>query len=547
MKLIRRITIVSLYLLVAVSITACRTTEYEIELQPDGGTMQRKVSMWARIVEDGVEAYGEFDEDELRYISQIYGLEMPVNLVQRHEFEGRFQARLPSDVTDGGWYLHQASLMGSVNSYVEHVGGGEKISWSLETRRTSLNRLVDVWLGWLDFEFGEDERYPPFREFVDFVIRDDLWNVALYLWSFDTFLLVGEEVSDEKELQISADFLVRVGVYLAERSYFDPEKVPEIVRRVLVSPEEEQGDVLLSFAMRGLATKLGTAPDEPLPWPMQAIIDDLDSYARSLERFVSDSDTIRELAETWEQEFLDSLSPSERAELEAFEQQAAEALREAGPEDVIVEEEFVTADGRRKNSVDLDLSASVLSQLFENAFGVDLDFFSSRSSRVLRVVLHLPQKPVVTNGTWEEDGTVRWRNSISSGGDLGDRLPDVFHAFWVQPAVEFQAKHFGKLVLNDEELLEHVGWYMALSPELAQEWNDFVTELEPGPELIETLQSFCFSPERATCAARSASDAPAYDEQNNEVLWVRPYLSDIAYSTVWDIVHALESTQEAGS
>ncbi len=125
-------------------------------------------------------------------------------------------------------------------------------------------------------------------------------------------------------------------------------------------PEEEQGEVLLSFAMRGLATKLGTAPDEPLPWPMQEIIDDLDTYARSLERFVSDSDTVRGLAETWEQEFLDSLCPSERAELEAFEQQAAEALRAAGPEEIIVEENFVTADGRQRNSVDLDLSASVL-------------------------------------------------------------------------------------------------------------------------------------------------------------------------------------------
>lgn len=508
---------------VAVSVTACRTTWYEIELQPDGDTMQRKVSMWLYTTVDGVKTYDAFDDDQLALVSQLYGLPMPTNLAQRHEFEGRFQTGLPEDVTDGGWYLHQPAAMGSINSYVEHVGGGEKISWNLETRRKSLNRLVDVCLAWLDAEFGADERYPPLREFVDFVIRDDLWNVALYLWSFDTLGLVGKDRSDEAEIQLSSDLLIRVGVYLAERDYLDPAELPEMVRRVAVAVEAEQSEVVLSLVLRGLATKLGTGPDEPLPWPMQDIVDDLDTYATSLELFVTESDTIQTMVEGWEQEYWDSLSPSEQAEQEEFERRTAEAIEKADPDEVIILDNFVTADGRPSNFVYLERDTSVLSQLLDMALGLELDLFSSSGSDILSVVLHLPQEPLVTNGTWDTDGMVRWRENISPGGKMGNRLPDVFHALWVEPATDFQEEHFGKVVLNGEELFEHVGWYMTLPAELAQEWDDFVTGLEPGSELIESLRSFCFSSELTQCEARPGT----------------------AYASLSDIARALNSGQEA--
>ena len=196
-------------------------------------------------------------------ISSLYGAEMPTELAKRHEFEGEFQGRLPADITDGGWYLYQAVPMGSISAYIEHVGGARKISWDLETRELSLNRLVDVWLAWLDTEFASDARYPRFREFVDVVVRDDLRNISLYLWAFDTAGLVSSaSAGDEEEEQLVEDFIFRAGIYLAERGYFDPEEIPELIRGFAVAEDEHLPEHFLTALMRGLATKLGTPTDD---------------------------------------------------------------------------------------------------------------------------------------------------------------------------------------------------------------------------------------------------------------------------------------------
>lgn len=524
MKSIRLIACFFLALLVAATVTACRTTHYELELHPDGATMQRKLSMWTSDTVNGEKTIEEFSADELHHVSQIYGVPMPTDLAQRHEFEGEFQARLPGDVTDGGWFLHESSAMGSVNSYIEHIGGKRKISWSLETRQVSFNRLVSVWLAWLDSEFGEDERYPPFREFVDVVLRDDLWNVSLYMWSFDTFGLVGTDGSSEAEMQATSDLLVRLGIYLAEHDYLDPLDLPEHVRNIAVAIEDDDSEAFLSIIFRGLARKLGVGPDEPLPWPLLDMASDWGTYEESLDFFVSESDTIREMAESWEQEYRDSLTPAERAECDKPREPV-----EASPEgedvvEVVVESDCPNAEGRPSNTISVDGRNSVLWPLTEKGLMLDYELFGGDESRFARVILHLPRKPIVTNGTWEEDGTIRWTDGISPGGNMGDRLPDVFHAFWIDPAAKFQKEHFGKVVLDGEELLEHVIAYTVLPSKVAQEWDDFVAGLEPGPELIPTLEDFCFS---ADCEESEAVPDSEYIP------------TDMMYSSIDDIVDAL--------
>ena len=530
-----------LCLMLAISIAGCRTTWYELELRPDGDTMQRKVSMWLYTYSDGVQTYDEFSAHELRHVSQLYGAAMPVDLAQRHAFEGLFQGQLPADICDGGWYLHRASPMGSINSYIEHEDGAHKISWDLETRQTSLHRLVDVWLAWLDSEFRDDDRYPRFREFVDSVLRDDLWNIALYIWAFDTSGLVAGNLSDDDpEEQLIWDLAFRIGIYLAERDYFSPEEVPELISRIDLADEEDTTDPFHPVMMRGLATKLGTLPDEPLPWPLAEFVEDPGFYVESFNQFVNQSDTIRVMVEAWEQEYWDSMSPSELARRKKIDEFTEEVLGTKEPSGVDVVERFLDVDLRPRNFPVFDEDNSIVSQLAENAFLVDLDIFSAQGADALEVILHLPQEPMMSNGNWTEDGTVRWYADIAPGGQLGRRIPDVFYAVWVEPAQEFQEERFGQVALNDEELAAHVGWYMTLAPEPRKEWDEFLAGLEPGPELIATLQNFCFASELSTCQAKSDPEAPGYVEMKDGGHRADiPLRSDIADDALRDIVRAL--------
>jgi hypothetical protein len=51
-------------------------------------------------------------------------------------------------------------------------------------------------------------------------------------------------------------------------------------------------------------------------------------------------------------------------------------------------------------------------------------------------------------------------------------------------------------VLTGEDLSDYVTWYLLLDADDAAEWNKFVAELRPGPELKSKLVAFVFARDR---------------------------------------------------
>jgi hypothetical protein len=74
-------------------------------------------------------------------------------------------------------------------------------------------------------------------------------------------------------------------------------------------------------------------------------------------------------------------------------------------------------------------------------------------------------------------------------------LPDILFALWVEPAAEKQIEHFGKVVLNDEELVQYCLWRCGLPEEKARLWEAFLGGLKPGADLIERINGFRFADE----------------------------------------------------
>ena len=93
--------------------------------------------------------------------------------------------------------------------------------------------------------------------------------------------------------------------------------------------------------------------------------------------------------------------------------------------------------------------------------------------------IHLPGKPAVSNGTWDEVNQVTtWNRSINARESPG--IPDLLYAIWFEPNQATQQKQFGKVVLEEWDLGFYAIWYAGLNEEERSTWNKFLGQLEPG-------------------------------------------------------------------
>ncbi len=108
------------------------------------------------------------------------------------------------------------------------------------------------------------------------------------------------------------------------------------------------------------------------------------------------------------------------------------------------------------------------------------------------VTLHLPRKPFVTNGKWdEEDGEVQWVRGMESSV-----LPVFVHAMWTQPNPEEQTRRFGRVLITDRDLSTYAIWLHSLNESETKQWNAMLGTLEASEGIdavIKTLRSFHFA------------------------------------------------------
>lgn len=137
----------------------------------------------------------------------------------------------------------------------------------------------------------------------------------------------------------------------------------------------------------------------------------------------------------------------------------------------------------------------VLSDLFfDIIFGGDfLSGMFGWSYTHINIQMSIPIQPFFTNGEWNENGMkVQWQEITIKDGDT-ESYPDFCYAFWSLPDEGFQKAHFGKLILEGEDLAEYCLWRDCLSKNESKEWDEFISGLKPNDDLLETLESFGFS------------------------------------------------------
>ena len=452
--------------------------------------------------------------------------------------------QLPDDLGEYGWFLHEDTTMGSLNLYVEQFDWFTDPSASLDMHRFAVQRLVDVWIAWLDSEFAGDPRYADFRVFVDTEIRADVEDLFFMIWGYGAFGPSLTKFDDEDDATLLGEMAVRGTTYLALRGYFELGETADVVAAFGGSNHYGDHAPMARFWSRAIARRMGLDEDAPLPYPLSELHAQPHRYLGSYAYFVGDSLAARDLVSRWEGAYPDYIEEKqpEPVEPEIEEPAAPEPVVQPGP-DLI--EEIVVLEGDLEPiavpaKIDFDGKHApdrVDGVLLVYILGADDASFTFGDG--LHASLSIPTEPLWTNAHVVDGNRLEWAETFGGTTFYSNAMSTIFYAAWVEPDADYQRKKFGKLVLEGADLAQYVAWHRQLKPRHAEEWGRFIDALTPDEANVEKLRFFHFSDEPDSVI----EILPEFDEEQ-QVVGERVVNESIAAGGANDIIQSLRSNDE---
>jgi tRNA-Thr(GGU) m(6)t(6)A37 methyltransferase TsaA len=348
--------------------------------------------------------------------------------IDKNTFKGSFSENLPNDVGGFGKYVYLNNPMGNVYIYFERYRGKDTQALEIEEAFNYSNRLVDLLIDWLHIELGDNPNFEKLRTFCDKKLREDIKNLSVYCW-------VGDRVFSEPD-----EAFIRIFLYLYERGYFTLDDISSL------STSINKAEFALSYFRRLITDKLEYAYEKDAEKELEFLQDQYTLMA-SLNRFVS--------------------SP------ELYDRLTKEAREITGIPHLILD------------PCDVPNMVEEMPGAFFDIFFMDL--FRSSGDKI-NVKLTCPRKPYETNGRWDD----RTRELCWSRNIRLEALPFVCYAVIGMAKDTFQQEHFGKVILQDEKLVQYSFWYKGLSLEQQTEWNDFILSLDGDEHVWSKVESFRF-------------------------------------------------------
>jgi len=372
-----------------------------------------------------------FPSNELAAISQVYPAgavkwESGTNYVARGEFAGA----MPKDIGGAGSFTNYVTSLGESGFYSERFRGEDDLAARIERQFHAADQLTDLIIGWSKTEFGHERGYKKLRQFLDEDFRSDLKNDGQY------FQLGA--VSELSNTNAPEEFIARFGQYLFERGYVKLVDAPKLPTLIIGGGEDEA--VVPDMVQKLVAEKMKIPASGPLPKSL-AILTNEAALEKSWEKYLAGTDLYRAKHKAWEAKV--------KTDPKLAEPKPGEAAND----------------------------------LFAGVLGFSFDFGNTPDH--LTVKLALKNAPDHSNGKWQ-DGQIVWEADLSN-----DRpLPVLCYASWSNPDEQFQKAHFGRVLLEGDELSQYDLWRSGLSQPDGQEWDGFVAGLEPGPDLKKKIEAF---------------------------------------------------------
>ena len=267
------------FIVLSLIVTGCFEEKkyYTIEMKPAAGGIERKLT-----------CTGDFSNEELERIAGLYE-----NRIDRHTFSGRFDANLPKDIGGAGYYSALSTDMGEVAFYSERFRGNDNLSDTIEKVQLIADRCVDLLIGWLEHEFGDDPNFAGFKAYCDENVRHDLKNLAVYFWLMPV-------VSNFKGAD-DGEVVARMQHYVIERGYFGSSQM-----RLLAAIYGGDNERTLRLLRERVAEKMGyTSPK--IASERLAFLSDAKRAEESVERYIRTTDFF---AKAWEAKKLKENDPN---------------------------------------------------------------------------------------------------------------------------------------------------------------------------------------------------------------------------------------------
>jgi len=437
------------YLLGAIG---CTRNHYVIEITPVEDGFQRQLTAWSESTDDDdIANVTSLSEDELKPMRAAYSGKTMRRKGKKHIFSGKFRETIPDDLGGAGSCRQFESPLGTLGIYVERLRGRDDIEQRLAEQRGKADELIDLFMGWADVELTTQPLRSRAKQLLDEDVRRDLGNLISYLWAYQ---VVSEFDSDSDS---GTAFLVRVGQYLAERDYFSAADIPHLYHAMENGSPEESAALIQRVVVR----KLGVKEGSPIPEQLEFLADPK-RVERSLSTYLAGTMFYQQRLAQWKKSHAEEV-----------------AAGKEGPEPLDVLGDHVV----------------------EACFGAP---FSTQDAIEIR--LHVPIEPFKTDGKWNaKKKMVEWDKQDSDQR----AMPIVVNASWSRPNGRMQKRHFGQVLLEDEDLGRFVLWYQALPAKEKGEWDRFVNGLEPGRDLESKIKAFHFSeyPENVAHADGDEEDA----------------------------------------
>ncbi len=448
--------IITLMMLAMTAASGCDKNVYELSITGRGDVIERKLRLYRTGDKDEKQ---QFPQEELARIRRAYPEDGLKTEGKVHTLAGRFKGKTPQDIGGAGSLTELKCRMGAVSVYLERFRGSDDVATGVQARLKAADRFTDILIGWVAHEFPKSKDLPKLRTFLDRELRQDLKNLAIYAWLVDSVGRLTVQAGKEgRGRVVSDDHSVRVRMlqYLFERGYLKPADVPGIT-----VPDERLAEWLGDVLGRMLADKVKIAD--------KAILEKITSFtAKGGEG--KEPKTLKSLNDYVK------TTPAYKKELAAW--RAAAATQPVGkkPEQPKAEDVWQKPLG------------AVLEGTIDFSWGgADLKVSYSGEGSLVETNGQVPKKA---------DKPVVWAGALDSPD--GTRMPRLCYALYAKAEAGFQKRHFGKVILEGDDLRDYVFWRVKLSKDHARQWDQFVDTLRPDAASYGRLKDFCFRDRKPT-------------------------------------------------
>jgi hypothetical protein len=328
-----------------------------------------------------------------------------------------------------------------------------------QRRQKSADRLVDLWMGWLDGRLSGMKGRKQVLGFMDTELRKDVANLAQYAW------LSTNEARLTSPSANGLNALTRLCAYLLKRGYIEAADLPAITRAVSHPKDKDQLAAAAAVGRSILERKVGLKDERTLA-ALKSLLDDPASSGKLFRAYLRHSKEYKAALKAWRK------GPRPQPD----------AAQEPDP-------------------------LSVVGQLADEAFHFQLFSFNAATESALSVSLAVDGEVLGTNGEFDaKTGTITWKGSFDTDEEGKGMLPAVCYATWCREDRGFQSDHFGKVALSGEQLQSYCLWRDSLNETEAKEWDAFLSGLKPGAGAAAQLRGFRFSTETADQKEPSYAD-----------------------------------------